>query len=263
MFGHRFYNETTRRYVAVFGTLFNDIVIYRRDNSDAIVQTIKVPVNYGPIQKFLSRLEQDPNLTAPAMTLPRMSFEITGMTYDPERKLTNMVQNSTVNAADANAFKTQFTPAPYNLEFQLNIMTKFAEDGTKILEQIIPFFKPEQTLTVRLVDDINLYLDIPVILNSISTEDIYEGDYESRRSLLWTLSFTMKGYYFGPKTDKKVIKFAKTKSYDGMDDSRDPQVINVYPGMTSNNEPTTDSTETVDWSTIDFEEDWAHIVEYE
>jgi len=169
MFGHRFYNETTRRYVAVFGTLFNDIVIYRRDNSDAIVQTIKVPVNYGPIQKFLSKLEQDPNLTAPAMTLPRMSFEITGMTYDPERKLTNMVQNSTVNAADANAFKTQFTPAPYNLEFQLNIMTKFAEDGTKILEQIIPFFKPEQTLTVRLVDDINLYLDIPVILNSIST----------------------------------------------------------------------------------------------
>ena len=263
MFGHRFYNETTRRYVAVFGTLFNDMVIYRRDNSGNIVQTIKVPVNYGPVQKFLSRIEQDRDLNAPAMTLPRISFEITGMSYDGERKLTNTIRNSVTNQSDAAAFRSQFSPAPYNLEFQLNIMTKFAEDGTKILEQIIPFFKPEQTLTVRLIDELDLYLDVPIILNSVSTEDIYEGDYETRRSLLWTLSFTLKGYYFGPKTDKKIIKFVEANAYDGMDDTRPPQTLNVYPGMTAQGEPTTDPTQSVDWAEIDFEDNWAYIVEYE
>jgi hypothetical protein len=263
MFGHRFYNETTRRYVAVFGTLFNDIVIYRKDNNGDTIQTIKVPVSYGPIQKFLSKIEQDPSLTAPAITLPRISFEITGMTYDGERKLTNTIRNSVTNSNDAATFVSQFSPAPYNLEFQLNIMTKYAEDGTKIIEQIIPFFKPEQTLTVRLIDELNLYLDIPVILNNITTEDVYEGDYETRRSLIWTLSFTLKGYYFGPKTDKKIIKFVETNTYGTMDKSKLPQTLNVYPGMTADGTPTTDASQSVDWSQIDFEDDWAFIVEYE
>lgn len=197
MFGSTFYNETTRRYVAVFGTLFNDITISRKDNSGTTIQTMKVPVNYGPMQKFLARLEQDPSLTAPAMTLPRITFEITGMAYDGERVLTGLTRNRAPKTTDNNSYNTQFTPTPYNIEFQLNIMTKYTEDGSKILEQILPYFKPEFTPTVKLVDDLDMYFDIPVVLTSVSTEDTYDGSFEDRRALIWTLSFTMKAYYFG------------------------------------------------------------------
>lgn len=260
MFGNRFYNQTTRRYVSMFGTLFNDIVIYRRDNDDNIQQTIKVPIAYGPMQKFLAKLEQDPNLTAPAMLLPRMSFEIVGMNYDGERKLTSSFRNSVAIPGDNGSYKTALSPTPYNLEFELAIMTKYTEDGTKILEQILPFFKPEFTPSVKLLDDLEYYLDVPVVLNSITTEDTYEGSFEERRALIWTLSFTVKGWYFGPATDKKVIKFSTVNSYGSLTANDAFETVTVRPGLTANGEPTTDINETVPYADINGEDDWDYIV---
>ena len=265
MFGNStFYYETTRRYVAVFGTLFNDIKIERKDNSGNLIQTIKVPVNYGPMQKFLSRIEGDPELNAPAITLPRMTFEITGMNYDGERKLTSLTRNSRQSSTSNQTFDSQFAPAPYNIDFQLNIMTKYNEDGSKILEQIIPFFKPDFSMSVKMVDDLDIYLDVAVVLDNVSSEDVYEGSYEERRSLIWTLNFTLKGYYFGPITQKKVIKFANTQVFTDTTTDIDPtSTIMVQPGLTANGQPTADPTETISYLNIESDDDWAYIVQIE
>jgi hypothetical protein len=215
MYGNHFYNETTRRYVAVFGTMFNDIVISRK-TGNTTVQQMKVPINYAPMQKILARLDQDLQLNAPAITLPRMSFEMTGMTYSPDRKLTSVTKLVKASGADG-TMTSMFAPAPYDIEFQLNIMTKYNEDGTKIIEQILPYFKPDCTVSVKLIDELGTYFDIPIVLNSVSQEDTYEGDFESRRALIWTLNFTMKGYFFGPVSTKKQITFVDADIYPTTD----------------------------------------------
>lgn len=260
MFGNSFYNQTTRRYVAIFGTLFNDISIGRSNNAGVETQRFKVPVNYGPMQKFLSKLEQDPELNSQAITLPRMSFELTSMQYDGDRKLTNRILNKKqVTAADR--VRTQFTPAPYNLNFQLNIMTKYAEDGTKILEQIIPFFKPEFTVTAKMIDTMDMLVDLPIVLNSVSSEDTYEGSYDERRALIWTLDFTLKGYYYGPTSEKKVIKFANTNVYTSTTATMPSERVTVQPGLTANGQPTTNIANTVPYANIKIDDDWAYIVQ--
>lgn len=260
MFGHEFYNETTRRYVAIFGTLFNDIAISRKDNSSSTIQRMKVPVNYGPMQKFLAMMEQDPDFTAPAITLPRISFEIIDMSYDGERNLTSLKKLTRGLPTNDSRINSVFTPAPYNITFQLNIMTKYAEDGTKILEQILPFFKPEFTVSAKLIDDMELYYDIPIVLQSITTEDIYEGEFTQRRSLIWTLTFTMKGYYFGPVSEGKVIKFAKVDIYNKMDTTDPVEYVSAQPGLTANGEPTTNISNTIDWADINFDDPWDYVV---
>ncbi len=261
MFGNQFYNETTRRYVAVFGTLFNTIKIVRKNNAGSTIQTMTVPINYGPMQKFLARLEQDPSLTAPQITLPRMTFEMTSISYDPSRNLTPMnTYSKNITNNDA-SFNTSYTPAPYNITFQLNIMTKFQEDGTKIIEQILPFFKPDFTPSVKLLDNIDEYFDIPIVLDNISMEDTYEGSFEQRRALIWTLTFTMRAYYFGPNTQKKIIKFAKTNLYSSLDSNTAVQIVNVRPGLTANGLPTTNINNTVAYANINFEDDWDYIVQ--
>ena len=206
MYGNHFYNETTRRYVAVFGTMFNDIKITRKDELLSKTKTMKVPINYAPMEKVLARVGQNLKNNAPAITLPRMSFEMTGMTYAPDRKLTSTTKLSKVTESGG-TMSTRYAPSPYDIEFQLNIMTKYNEDGTKIIEQILPFFKPDCTVSVKLLDELDTYFDIPIVLNSVSQEDTYEGDFESRRALIWTLNFTMKGYFFGPSSTKKQIAF--------------------------------------------------------
>lgn len=216
MFGNHFYHESTRRYVAVFGTLFNDIEITRKNNSGTSVQKLKVPINYAPMQKILAKLEQDPNLNSPsAITLPRMSFEITGMNYSAERKLTSLTKQVRGQPTDGGGVKTMFTPAPYDIEFQLNVMTKYNEDGMKIIEQILPFFKPDCTVGVQMVEDMG-YVDIPVVLTSVSQEDTYEADFQTRRALIWTLNFTMKAYFFSPQQNKKQIKFVDVNFYPAL-----------------------------------------------
>jgi len=231
MYGNHFYNESTRRYVAVFGTLFNDIIIERKDNANTSVSKIKVPVNYAPMQKILAKLDQDPKLNAPAMTLPRMSFEITGMTYSAERKLTSLTKQAKAISTDDKSATALFTPAPYDIEFQLNIMTKYNEDASKILEQIVPFFKPDITVGVKMIDTLANFVDIPVILNSVAMEDTYESDFETRRALIYTLSFTMKAYFFGPTSTKKLIKFIDVDLYPSFTPADGGEQIHITPGV--------------------------------
>lgn len=213
MFGNEFYHETIRRYVIVFGTMFNDMVVWRRNNAGSIVKRIKVPIAYGPRAKFLSRIRQDPNLTKPdAISLPRMSFQITGYNYDPTRKLPTIGQiKAPVANNDVNA--SVYNPVPWNIDFDLSIYVLNAEDGTQLIEQILPYFTPEWTNTMKLVDSLDLRMDVPVVLNTINTEDTYEDAYENRRTIIHTLNFTMKGYLFGPVKNKDIINTANTRTF--------------------------------------------------
>jgi hypothetical protein len=265
MYGNQFYNETTRRYVAVFGTLFNDISIQRNNATGSVSKTLKVPINYAPMQKVLARIDQDLELDAPAMTLPRMSFEITGMNYAPDRKLPRMNKLRKTDAETNSSQAIAYNPAPYDISFDLNIMTKLNEDGTKILEQIIPFFTPDVTHSVKILDDMDLYLDIPIILNSVSFEDVYEGDFESRRSLIWTLSFTMKAYYFGPVSTKKVIKFSTANAFpaDNSLVATEGESVTVQPGLKSDGTPANTVENSIPVDDISSDDDWAAIATIE
>lgn len=259
MFGSYFYNQTTRRYVALFGTLFNNIS-YARTDSRNVTEYAKVPLNYGPMQKFLARIQQNPDLTAPAIVLPRMSFEIINIDYDGERRLTGAARAVSPNPANSTVANVRLSPIPYNINFRLNLMVKNSEDGLKILEQILPYFNPAFTVTAAMVDGMEP-VDIPVVLNSVETEDTYEANFEERRVLIWTLTFTVKGYYYGPSYQKKLIKFANTSIYSTMDQNADPVVrVTVQPGLTANGQPTTDINQTVPYADISIDDDWAHIV---
>ncbi len=249
---NHFYHGTTRRYIALFGSLFNKMSITREDNDGNEIQRMVVPISYGPYQKFLARVTQDPGLNRPqAVSLPRMSFEITSMNYDGQRKTNSLNKLATSD----NTFV--FSPAPYNIEFNLYVMTKYAEDGTKVLEQILPFFKPEYTFTAFVLDDLPA-LDLPLILNSVTPEDIYEGDFETRRSLMWTLSFTMKVWFFGPQRSRKRIKFIDVRNYPQMQVGLGSNVL-VRPGLTANGEPTLDINESIPYEEIDLDDDWGVI----
>ena len=199
MFGTYFYHEILRKTDISFGTVFNDIHVRHQDNEGKDLVDTKVPIAYGPRQKFLARLQQQPELNkAVAISLPRMSFEMSSITYDPSRK-SGITQ--TFKAQDGKKFKKVFMPVPYNIGFELNILTKLQDDSLQILEQILPFFQPGFTLTVDLVNSIGEKRDIPLILNNIEYSDDYEGNFDTRRSLIYTLSFTAKTYMFGPIAD--------------------------------------------------------------
>ena len=204
MFGTYFYHQTSRKMVVAFGTLFNNIEVRRTDSADAVVEVIKIPLSYGPKDKMLVRISQDPNLNSKvALTVPRMGFELTSMTYDGARKLNTMGRNVKKGTT---GLKKQFNPVPYNWDFSLYVFVKNAEDGTQILEQILPFFTPEFTVTMTLVSSMSIKMDIPLALTSVTSEDTYEGDFATRRSIIWTLSFIMKGFLYPSVTDNaKVI----------------------------------------------------------
>lgn len=207
MFGDQYYNGVIRKYVIAFGSLFNDIVIQRRNTAGQRIQSIQVPIAYGPKEKFLVRLRADPNLSQQvALTLPRMGFEITALTYNGARKLSSSLRNVSINSADNNKVKSQYVPVPYDITFALSIMCKNADDGAQILEQIVPYFRPEFTLNIRLIPELNIVVDTPVVLQDISIEDTYEGNFEERRALVHTLNFSMKGYLYGPSSKTGVIK---------------------------------------------------------
>jgi len=204
-----FYHEILRRTIVSFGSLFNNISIQHKNNSDAVVSTMKVPLAYGPIQKFLARLEQAPNLNQPVqMSLPRMSFEFIGLTYDTSRKVTTTQTFLSAVSADKTQPRKSYMPVPYNMSFELSIMTKLNDDMLQIIEQIIPYFQPAYTMSVDLVETIGEKRDIPVVLEGISMQDDYEGDYSTRRALIYTLRFTAKTYLFGPVADvsKDIIQ---------------------------------------------------------
>jgi len=204
-----FYHEILRKTIVSFGTLFNGIKIKHVNSSDQTVSVIEVPLAYGPTQKFLARLEQVPNLNKPVqMSLPRMSFEFTGLTYDASRKVTTTQTFLSGLSSDEKQIRKVYMPVPYNMTFELSIMTKLNDDMLQIIEQVLPYFQPQYTLTVDLVEQIGEKRDIPVIFEGISMQDDYEGNFDTRRALIYTLRFTAKTYLFGPITDvsKDVIK---------------------------------------------------------
>jgi len=219
-----FYHEILRSTIVSFGSLFNDISIKHTDDSDNTTSVIKVPLAYGPTQKFLARLEQVPNLNKPVqISLPRMSFEFTGLTYDPSRKVTTT--QSFVSGLDSDGTKPRKTymPVPYNMRFELAIYSKLNDDMLQIIEQILPYFQPAYTLSVDLVKTIGEKRDIPVVFEGITMEDDYEGNFETRRSLIYTLRFTAKTYLFGPIADvsKDIVKKV-TIGYIGGDQTSSP-----------------------------------------
>ena len=215
MLGTYFYHEILRKTVIGFGTLFNNINIRHKDASGTNFSVMKVPLAYGPMQKFLARIQQQPDLEREiAITLPRLSFEMQGIQYDPTRK-TGIAQ--TFLAKDGKTAKKVYMPVPYNVGFELSIMSKLNDDALQIVEQILPYFQPQYNLTVNLVGAINEKRDIPVILENITMQDDYEGDFSTRRFLLYTLRFTAKTYLFGPisAATKDIVKSASVSYYSG------------------------------------------------
>ena len=218
MLGQQFYHETMRKVVVAFGTIFNNINIVRTNSSGAVTQSMKVPLAYGPKQKFLTRLREDPNLNKKvALTLPRIGFEISGISYDASRKL-NSIQKfkKTNNSTDGKTLSSQYMPVPYNMDFELVVMAKQSDDALQIVEQILPFFQPDYTITLNDNSAMGTTRDVPIILTGVTYADEYEGSFEDRRVLTYTLSFTAKFYLYGPVTDQKVIKSVQVDQYTDM-----------------------------------------------
>ncbi len=238
MFG-QYYHGAIRKYVIAFGNLFNDIIIQRLDLNGNRIQSILVPLAYGPKEKWLVRLVQDPNLDADvAITLPRMGFEITSMNYSPTRKLSSTLKNIRLKSTDFNRVDTQFIPVPYDLDFQLSIFVKNADDGAQIIEQILPFFRPEFTTQVNLIPEMKIVVDTPIVLNGVTIEDTYEGDFDTRRALIYNLTFSVKSYLYGPVTNSGIIKRAITNFRDTTT-SEEPIIdrITVTPSQFANGSP--------------------------
>ena len=257
-----FYNEILRKTVISFGSLFNDISIKHTDNNGNVKSIIKVPLAYGPTQKFLARLEQSPDLNkSTQITLPRMSFEFTGLTYDASRKVTTTQTFTTKDPTNGAETKKAYLPVPYNMAFELSIMSKLNDDALQIVEQILPYFQPSYNLTVELIDSINEKRDIPIILENITMQDDYEGNFTSRRVLTYTLRFTAKTYLFGPVSTatKDIVKKATISYITGTNTenqtrevvySSEPRAIKNYTGTIvtnlSKDITTTDTLITVD-----------------
>lgn len=199
MFGHDFYHGTLRKYVIMFGNLFNELSVDRYDINGNIVQTVNLPISYGPKQKWLARIEADPDLNRPlSISLPRLGFQLNGLNYAPMRKLNSAHKITRGVDVGGNNFKSVYVPVPYDMNFSLFAMVKNAEDGVQIVEQIVPFFTPDFTVTMHALPEMEIKLDVPVELTSVTSDDSYEGDFETRRVLTWQFDFIVKGYLFGP-----------------------------------------------------------------
>lgn len=209
MLGNYFYHKSISKTVIAFGTLFNNIQIRRFDDNDNPLSVLKVPLAYGPTQKFLARLEQNPSGDRKiAITLPRMSFEMVSIDYDPTRKASAIQTFKTAEASDGSSYKRVYMPVPYNIGFELNILAKVQDDVLQIIEQILPYFQPSFNVTVNMIPSIGEKRDIPIVLNRVGFRDDYEGDYSTRRLITYTLNFTAKTYLFNeiPSDDQGLIK---------------------------------------------------------
>lgn len=239
MFGEQYYHGTIRKYVIAFGNLFNDIVVQRLNTSGVRIQSIAVPIAYGPKEKWLVRMRQDPFLDSNVgITLPRIGFEIVSMTYASNRKLSSTLKNSVLKNDDLNRLKTQYIPVPYDITFLLSIFVRNADDGAQILEQILPYFRPEFTTNVRLIPEMNIVVDTPVVLTDVTIEDTYEGDFDTRRALIYNLTFNVKAYIYGPVSNTGVIKRAITNMFgDTPADTPKIERITVTPAQYANGSP--------------------------
>ena len=210
MFGTHFYNEGLRKLTIAFGQIFNNIIIQNTSSTGAVTKRFRVPLAYAPKEKFLVRLEQQANLQQDrevAITLPRLGFEITGLSYDATRKINKMQKTIRVKTAETGkTMNFNRAPVPYNINFSLYSFTATAENGLQIIEQILPFFQPEYTVTMNVVPELDIKRDIPIILNSVQYEDTYNGEFTQRRAVVYTLNFTAKTYLYGPMSNQGIIK---------------------------------------------------------
>lgn len=277
MFGHTFYHEAIRKYIIMFGNMFNDIYISRKNNAGTRIQTIKVPIAYGPREKWLARLRGDPNLDREVgVQLPRLSFEITNMAYAPNRTLNRMQKNVAISDGN-NTLRQQYVPVPYDLSVSLYGMFAGNEDAVQVVEQILPFFRPEWTNSVKLVPSMGQYYDVPTILNDMSIEDSYDADFQTRRAIIYTFNFTVKGLLFGPVTKQGVIRrtlvdFTIPSSntatgnltISSASTNEGPQSrITITPGLLANGSPTTNSTASIAITSISANDTYGVAVDHE
>ena len=266
-----FYFSLIRKYVIAFGTLFNNIYITRTDANGNTLDYMRVPILYAPKDKALTRVVQDPNIDRPTAVfpLPMMSFEIIGFNYDATRKLQTINRSAYNDPDDKSKRRYQWNPVPYNIDFELNILVKNAEDGTKIVEQILPYFTPDWTLTALLIPEMNIKHDIPVVLNSVNLDDVYDGDFTKRRSMIWTLRFTLKGYLYGPVKTTKVIKYANTQFFapegfvnlsNAVGNSDVVAYTMIQPGLLANGSPTSNGSLSIPVDDIVATDDFGFVI---
>lgn len=278
MFNTPFYFGLLRKYVILCGTLVNNIYITRTDSFGNQTALLRVPVTYAPKDKMLSRVVQDPSLDRPSATipLPMISFEMGKMQYDGTRKLNTVGRIAIKDSTDSNKFKYQYNPVPYNIDFKVYVYAKNAEDGTKIIEQILPYFTPDWTTTVHLIPEMEITMDIPIILNDISYSDNYDLDFKERRAIIWTLDLTLKGYLYGPVKKSGIIKFINTNFYTpSVADGKMTTAVGVtpiaekmtiQPGLTANGQPINyyggiSNTGTIPYNEIEITDDFGYITQ--
>src|ERR1019366_5575778 len=281
MLGNTFSYDIIRKYVFYMGSLFNDIYINRQAQpyqfasanqaNTEDIETIKVPLSYGPKEKFLSRAIEDPLLNKPiAISLPRIAFELKDLEYDAERKL-NKMNTISYRTPNSHIRQTIYEQVPYNFNFDVNIMVKNVEDGTKIIEQILPYFQPDWTAKLILIPEMNIIHDTPVILKNVSFVDTYEGDFKKPREIVWTLKFILKGMLYGPITTQPQIKQVYVNfriptgiTIDASNTINSPiqEQIYVQPGLDTNGAPTSNISLTIPFDNINETDKWGFIIEY-
>lgn len=222
-----FYHRIIRKLVVAFGTMFNNVTLVRYNRAGTVeVERITVPLAYASKEKFYSRIVQDPELNREIMmTLPRMSFELTGITYDPLRRISTQIDNFGTTGAGAVA---KVKSVPYNFEFTLSVYVRNTEDGTQIIEQILPYFSPDYTLTIDLINLNGLKVDVPIILNNVTYEVTNNtGPVDETRAIIWNLTFTAKGYLYGvvdANTNNKLIEKVYANTFNDVDRTGDRRI---------------------------------------
>ena len=209
MFGKHFYNQSLRRLTIAFGQIFNNVIVQTKSSTGAVTKRMRVPLAYAPKEKFIQRLEQQANLDKGrtfAITLPRMGFELTGLKYDANRKLNKMQKTVRVRSSDSTVHNFNYSPVPYDVSFSLYSFTATAENGLQIIEQILPYFQPDFTVTINAIPELDIKRDVPIVLDDVNYEDTYDGDFNKRRAVIYTLNFTAKTYLYGPMAQSKVIR---------------------------------------------------------
>jgi T4-like virus Myoviridae tail sheath stabiliser len=269
MLGSHFYHGLIRKYVILFGSLFNDIYIDRVDANGVTQRSIKVPLQYGPKERYLTRYQQNPDLLREvSMVFPRMSFEITRVSYDPDRKLNSIGKVPTVST-NKSTLSTQYNPVAYNFDITLSIISRNTEDAVRIVEQIMPFFTPQWTETLNLIPDMNISVDIPIVIKNVTTVDTYASNFEDKEWVLWEMTFTLKGYLYGPIRRQSVIKEVIVNDYipantisEGVGNTDPSQTFNVTPGLTANGEPTSNAAQSIPASQISASDNYGFIIDF-
>ena len=235
MFNNKFYHGTVRKSIVAFGNMFNNIHIDRLNSSGGITQTLRVPLSYSPKAKFLARIAAQPQSVEQSFQtfLPRLGFEMVSLTYDPARRVSLVQQNRALNGTSTTTLNSQYAPTPYNIAMTLYVYTKNQDDGLQIIEQIIPYFNPDYNLTINAIPAMGIKNDLPVILDNISYEDEYEGDFTQRRAIIWTLNFTMKLNFYGPIIRQGIIRSTNVNTFS------DPALSNKQSSYTATVDPDT------------------------